>query len=298
MRIRLALIVTAAAAAASTLTAVPASQAAPVVATHAPLYLVSLGDSYAVGYEPGAMDGSNGFVAQLPALAAAKGYNLQIVQFGCGGATTTSLLTTNGCPNNFPSPGQQSYPDQTQIAAATQFIEAHQDQVGVITVSIGGNDITSCAAQAAPVPCVASAAKTVSDNVTSIAQQLRAAAGPATPIIGTTYPDVILGAWVNPGGEAAQSLARLSVMAFRSIINPALTTAYTASGGQLVDVTASTGAYGDMSRLVKASGYGMLPSPVARVCKLTYFCQQMDIHPTTRGYTIIARLVAAALPAA
>jgi hypothetical protein len=35
---------------------------------------------------------------------------------------------------------------------------------------------------------------------------------------------------------------------------------------------------------------------VADVCTLTYYCQLQDVHPRTRGYTVIARLIAATLP--
>ena len=55
------------------------------------------------------------------------------------------------------------------------------------------------------------------------------AAGPRVPLIGLTYPDVVLGAYVypkQPAPTAAISLANLSVVAFKSLINPALTKAY------------------------------------------------------------------------
>src|SRR3712207_6494020 len=60
-------------------------------------YYVSLGDSYATGYQatgPGqGRATSKGFANQLPAAARARGYSFKLVNFGCGGETTTSLLT-------------------------------------------------------------------------------------------------------------------------------------------------------------------------------------------------------------
>jgi len=43
---------------------------------------------------------------------------------------------------------------QTQVQAADAFIAANPGQVGLITISIGGNDVTACAAAANPVGCV------------------------------------------------------------------------------------------------------------------------------------------------
>ena len=65
--------------------------------------LLSLGDSYSVGWQelPGGTQGSthNGPADQLVPLAAARGWHLKLINLGCGGATTTSMLTASavGC---------------------------------------------------------------------------------------------------------------------------------------------------------------------------------------------------------
>ena len=56
--------------------------------------------------------------------------------------------------------------------------------------------------------------QSISENVTRIAARLRRAAGRKVRIVGTTYPDVILGQWV--GENADPELAKLSVVAFKS----------------------------------------------------------------------------------
>ena len=61
-----------------------------------PTYYVSLGDSYSVGYQPGL-----GATAGYTAYVAAKTH-LTLVNFGCAGATTTSILDTVGCPDVLP----------------------------------------------------------------------------------------------------------------------------------------------------------------------------------------------------
>ena len=131
---------------------------------------------------------------------------LELANFACSGATTTSLLNDVGCPSVALGPGAAPYDSQTQIEAAEAFLQAHPGQVDLITVSIGGNDVTKCAAQPDPVPCVTGAVSEVSTNLTTIVQRLRAAAGPDVLIVGTTYPDVLLGSWVS-GNPSDQQLA-------------------------------------------------------------------------------------------
>jgi hypothetical protein len=166
----------------------------------------------------------------------------------CGGATTTSLLRqTSRCGG--PAIDGVPWGGRTQLAAAERFIRPTAAAIALITVSIGGNDVTSCASQAEPVPCVAAAVQGIERNVAA-ARRLRRAAGPRPRIVGITYPDVILGRYIT-GQQADQDLARLSVVAFRSLINPALKKAYAAGRGRFVDVTAATGAYGSLEETAR-----------------------------------------------
>lgn len=267
-----------------------AGQAAKAAGT-SKTYYVSLGDSYSVGYQPdrGSTPGYTVVVA--------KATRLTLVNFGCGGATTTSLVSSVGCPDVLPhTAGGVTYPTTTQEAAALSFLNAHRGHIGLITVSIGGNDVTACASQANPISCVGTAVTGITKNVTSLAAALRTAAGPKVPLIGLTYPDVILGSYVYPSHPASASvlsLAKLSVVAFKSLINPALAKAYGAAQGSLVDVTKATGAYVPLTKTVHSRTYGTIPAAVASVCTLTWFCAQGNIHATTKGYTLIGKLVAA-----
>ena len=260
-------------------------------ATKSPTYYVSLGDSYSVGYQPG-----RGSTAGYTVVVA-KATRLKLVNFGCGGATTTSIVSSVGCPDVLPhTAGGVTYPTTTQEAAAVAFLTAHRGHIGLITVSIGGNDVTSCATQANPISCVSTAVAGITTNVTSLAAALRAAAGPGVPLIGLTYPDVILGSYVyptHPPTASTLSLAKLSVTAFKLLINPALTKAYAPAQGSLVDVTKATGAYVPLTRTVRYRPYGTIPAAVASVCTLTWFCAQGNIHATTKGYTLIGKLVVA-----
>jgi lysophospholipase L1-like esterase len=269
--------------------ALPAADSGAATKTKAPTYYVSLGDSYAVGYQP-SKGSTNGYTVPV-----AKATHLTLVNFGCGGATTSSILNDVGCPDVLPhTTGGQTYPTTTQIAAADAFITAHQGHIGLITVSIGGNDVTSCASQANPIACVGTAVQSITTNVTTLAGDLRTAAGTGVPIIGSTYPDVILGSYVyptHPASPATITLAKESVVAFKSLINPALKKAYVSAQGSLVDVTSATGAYGPLTKTVKTKRYGRIPVPVQKVCSLTWFCSKGDIHSKTPGYNIIGKLI-------
>ena len=267
------------------------STTAHAASSKSPTYYVSLGDSYSVGYQPGfgATPGYTVYVAGKT--------HLKLVNFGCAGATTTSLIASVGCPDPLPhTTGAAPYPTMTQSAAAEAFLTAHHGHIGLITVTIGGNDVIPCARQANVVNCVGTAVSGVSKNVTALVAALRAAAGPRVPLIGLTYPDVILGTYVYPSqppSASLVSLANLSVVAFKALINPALAKAYSSAGGSLVDVTAATGAYTPLTRTVRLVPYGTIPAPVASVCSLTWFCSQGNIHAKTTGYTLIGKLVVA-----
>jgi hypothetical protein len=262
-------------------------------------YYVSLGDSYAAGNQPTpnawAHHDSNGFAYQVVKLARAKGYRFQLLNFGCGGATTTSVLQQVGCSVSNPGPDTTSYPNQTQVAAASRFISRHRGRIGLISVSLGGNDVLACDAAAELLSCAKSVLKVVKRNLTVFLAPLRKSAGPGVPIVGITYPDIFLGSYLSPA-RSQKSLAVLSVTEFRSLFNPTLRAAYSSVGASFVDVTNATGAYTPFKQTTPYRSFKEVPVAVADVCTLTYYCQLQDVHPTTLGYTIIARLVVATLP--
>jgi lysophospholipase L1-like esterase len=253
-------------------------------------YYVSLGDSYSVGYQPtlGATPGYAGYAAART--------HLTLVNFGCAGATTTSILNKVGCPGVLPhTAGGKTYPTKTQIAAADAFLTSHRGQVGLITVTIGGIEVLPCALKPNAHVCAVAAMK-IDTNVKALVSDLRTAAGPAVPIIGLTYPDAGLGEYVWPSRTLAPStvsLAQSSVTAFKVLINPTLKKAYATANGAFVDVTAAMGAYTSLGRTVKTRTYGTIPAPVASLCALDWFCARGDIHPRTSGYTVIGKLIAA-----
>jgi lysophospholipase L1-like esterase len=288
-RIRAAL-----AAVAVSLVVVPAAHAAGKPGKQ---FYLSLGDSYAVGYQGDVKKTThNGFADQLLPLARKKGYDFTLVNQGCGGATTTSMLQQKGCPALALAPGAANYSNRTQVQAAVAFITKHRARMGLVTISIGGNDVDVCITQPDPLTCVANNMKGAVTNLKSIVRQLRRAGGPSLRIVGTTYPDVLLGAWVRQDvfGTNAFNLATSSLTGFDKYVNPGLKKAYSSGHAKFVDVTRATGAYGPFDTTTFAP-YGTIPTPVAKACKLTFFCQFLDIHMRTPGYGIIAKLIAGTL---
>jgi len=272
-------------------------------------YYISMGDSYSVGYQDPAIGNTAGFTAYV-----AKKEKMQLENFGCGGATTTSMFTQDGCPAAASAATDGvAYPDTDQVAAVVAFIDAHPGKVGLVTVSIGGNDVTACADASNPITCVIAAEGTIETNVTTLVDDVDGALvandDTSAHLVGTTYPDVILGNFVYPVGATDPVLAAQSVFAFDDLINPTLKTAYTSvSQGAFVDVTdapyklatagdetgsfnLTTGAY--TGPTTKLTGFGKhVPVAVAEVCTLTYYCSVAgDIHPDTAGYSFIAKLI-------
>jgi lysophospholipase L1-like esterase len=263
-----------------------------------PTYYVSLGDSYAAGNQPttGATAGTdtNGFAYQVVRLAAAKGDQFRLENFACDGATSATLLDQRGCSLAPPGPDTATYGDKTQATAAEQFISAHRSQIGLITVSIGGNDLLACSAASIVISCSRGAAKSIAKNLTTLLTGLRQSAGASVPIVGITYPDVFLGLY-RAKDPAQKKLATLSIQEFRQIFNPALRSSYLAAGARFVDVTAATGAYTPLTKTTVDPPFGTVPVAVADVCNLTYYCQLQDVHPTKAGYALIAGLIVATL---
>ena len=284
-----------AAATVASLVLVGAAGVSQAASTPHPYYL-SLGDSYSIGYQPGlgGTAGYTGYVAGKLILTAEN--------FGCGGATSSSIITSKGCGD----PASQDavhYTGITQEQAALNFIAAHKGTVRLITVSIGGNDFDGCSTAS----CVNAAMPKMEANIKSLVSALGKALTKASDtkarIIGLTYPDVDLGLYVyptDPPSSASLAQARSSILAFDDLINPTLKKAYlSVTRTSFVDVTsapylkATRGDDTSLQTTESLSPYGTVPVAVAEVCQLTYFCSQGNIHATTKGYNFIGSLVVA-----
>jgi lysophospholipase L1-like esterase len=248
--------------------------------TDDPFYYLALGDSLAVGYQPGSsFNPADGYVPQVYSVLAAKVPNSQLVNLGCGGATTTTLLSGGGAC---------TYTEGSQLAAAEKFLRDHRGHVLLVTIDIGGNDINSCATpNAIDVACAKAAIGTVAANLRKIMLRLRLAA-PLVRMVGMTYYDPYLAAWLS--GTDGQALAKLSVE-LTTLLNRTLTDVYTARRARVADVAGAFGTPTDPTKLT-----GSYPAPVANICALTWMCSRGDIHPNSDGYARIAQAFLAKLP--
>jgi lysophospholipase L1-like esterase len=246
---------------------------------------VSIGDSYAAGYQPDAGTTRNGFAYQVADQA-----GLRLVNYGCSGITSTALLRDRGCAAGALAPGGPEYAGTTQAGAALAFLRRYQAQVALVTVVIGGNDLQPCLFTADggkrpdAIACVTAAVATLRTNLATFLTDVRAAVGPGVRVVGLTYPDVYLGAWVRGDHTEATDSVRL----FRDVLNPALRDRYVAAAATFVDVTAAAGGYDPLTDTVADPTYGTVPRPVASVCALTFSCSRGDPHPTTEGHAAIA----------
>jgi lysophospholipase L1-like esterase len=254
---------------------------------HAPLYFVSLGDSLSVGEQPGP-DGvgrptGEGYADQLYAIAETRYPNLRLVKFGCMGATTTTVRFGGG---------RCTYEEGSQLAQAVEFLHAHAKFVAFVTIDIGINDFT-CQDAA---ECVPPGLATIGANLPEILGQLRAAAGPDTPIVGMTYYDPLLGLWL--AGRIPDAM--LSAQLF-ALINGTLKGIYAGAAMPVADVEATflTQDFADLETLPPPFPPLTVPVNVARICEWTWICvpppQGPNNHANALGYGAIAQTFAAIL---
>jgi hypothetical protein len=154
--------------------------------------------------------------------------------------------------------------------------------------------VSQCTSTPDPVACWDQVIDDLGPRLTDLVARIRAAAGPDVPILGTTYPNTVLGRWVVE--PVSEDLARLSAELYRQLFNPVLRDAYEKAGASFVDVTEATGGYGPLEETTRLEPYGEIPTSVATVCRLTNYCEHGDIHPNTEGYAVIADLLLEALP--
>jgi len=246
--------------------------------------------SYATGYRPADGDTPAGTTRDGFAYLVAEQSGLRLINVACNGATSAGLRDQPGCSPANRAPDAPDPAGRTQLDAAVQALREHQGRVGLVTVVIGGNDLTPCVPARDLLTCTSEAVAGIQANLAAILPVLREAAGDA-PIVGLTYPDVFLGAWVAPDFPDREDLARQSVPLFRQFFNTVLEAEYDKIDATFVDVTAATGAYGPLTETTQDPEYGPIPAPVAKVCALTYFCEHTDVHPTPAGHQAIAAAV-------
>ena len=257
-------------------------------------YYVSIGDSYAAGYRPTGPDGPgtshDSFVYLVGDKLAQTQSGWQVVNFGCTGETAHSMAFDNGCEPSAEAPGGAQYPNMPQAMAAVDFIEKHRSQIGLVTLAAGGNDIMQCINQtdaAAVQSCAETAITNVKQTLDPLVEHIRSTVGPTVPIVGVSYINVFNADASSDDPVVAQRAANARNL-FQNYLNPTLLDIYTRHGAEFVNSTDL--ADGNLSDSVKSwlPDRGTVPSSVAKVCTLTYYCAYSDPHPNPAGHAMIA----------
>jgi len=239
---------------------------------------LALGDSLAAGYQPGGAELRD---AAYPALAASRlgraGVELTVENLGCSGETTGSLLDGGKC----------TFDEGGQLAQAEAWLEENADEVRLVSIDIGGNDLLRCATKELTVDeaCVAKGLRAVSRNLPEALDRLQSAAGDDVPVLVLGYYNPWLAA--SYLGEGQDQLAA-AADAFTELTE-AIEKATDGAGATFVSLDE---AFALDDETPTSFGGREVPTNVAQVCTLTYTCTAGDIHLTEEGAATVARVLA------
>jgi lysophospholipase L1-like esterase len=232
---------------------------------------VALGDSLAAAV--GATSGK-GYVDDIYAKEHKKLKGLVLENLSCSGATTGSMLDGGGC----------SYTTGTQLGDAEAFLAAHSGKVALVTIDIGANDVDQCVSGTGiDMTCFNNGIKAITTNLPLILSGL-ASAGGSTPVVGMSYYDPFLAAWVLIPGSTGQSIAGES-LTLAGQLNTLLENDF--GSANTADVA---GAFETSDSALTGKWQGAsVPVNVARICEWTHMCTSEDFHADNAGHARIAK---------
>jgi lysophospholipase L1-like esterase len=276
------------------LLAVSGFTAATVTAAGTPAdarYYVALGDSLSTGFQP-TLEGEgiethSGYVDDIYSHERPHSHDLELVDFGCPGDTTTSLLTGTG---NYALAGRLrcDRSSGSQLNAAVAFLRSHRrvGEVPLITIDIGINDLNHCSALLYPGTCLQAGETAIKTNLPRILHALRTAAPAGTRFAAMTLYDTYLGKGPADGATTVNADAFLS--AYREA-NATISADDAATGFRTAGVADAFDTY-DTAPIHWRGAH--VAANVARTCALTWSCSpppiKHNIHPDGHGYRVIA----------
>lgn len=234
-------------------------------------WYLALGDSVSAGLQPGTgTDRTGAFTGQVLAAVQQDAPKTGLRNLACEESETSPEMISGG---------DCSYEEGSQLAQALVFLRAHSETTGLITLTIGGNDVKPClsSAPAAIQTCVAGKLAHLQANLSFILREIHAAAPQARVVIGNYYNPYI----VHP------SLGVLTAGA-QQALNRVIAGVAAAYGDPVADVSAAFGSY-------DGDGDPSLESARAMICENTWMCSLGNIHPNDAGYTLYAQAFIARL---
>lgn len=266
----------------------PVASAGPTKVTPKKYYL-ALGDSLAFGYQgykvvsPFAESQfQTGYVDDLTTYLKTIKPDIQTVNKGCPGATSTELISVAGC-TTYPFQLHSAYaPGKSQLQDSITFLNANAGKVSPISLNIGPNDILrlingpiisgGCGGLGNPnvIACLTAAApalfNSIATNVGNTLGQLKAAAPGANIILQGLYnPYAVVPGFGGPSNALATQL------------NAVLASVAAGAGATFVDV------------------FPTINASLGTVCAYTLMCPPSpgapDIHASDAGYQKLADLM-------
>ncbi len=262
-------------------------------------YYVSVGDSYAAGYRAdggSGIEAGDGYAYQLTESLNRSG-RWKLRNFGCTGQSAQGMQYDNGCAAGALASGGVDYSGTTQLRAAAQFMAEHRDQVGLVTVAMGANDIVRCldlADDGAIQQCAEQMSVEIRENLGVFLTATRELLGNAVPIVGISYFNVFRAAG-HVGAPEADRRSILSGILLDNYVTPSLQDVYAGAGAHFVDVSTMAGDDLPDSRMAPLPGHGTVSASTARICVLTYYCSDQDPHPNRAGHALIAKAIEEAI---
>jgi lysophospholipase L1-like esterase len=262
-----------------------AGDAAAATGVH---YYLVLGGSEAEGIQPtglsvdGGRPTDHGYAQDLVDDLRSRLPDLQVKDMGCQAESSRTMVEGTG--DCHPAAG-------SQLDEAVEFLHAHRNQVSLVTIDIGFNDIAPCLYNVTRIEstCVDQGIASLKEYLPIILSELKAAIGRSTAVIGLTHYDPLLGDYLVPG---AQSLEVQSVSAIDHL-NSALVSLYSENHIPIANV-ASVFATADNTKVADGP-LGVIPKSVADICEYTFVCDGPVngnyAHPSDSGYRLIASTI-------
>jgi lysophospholipase L1-like esterase len=261
------------------------------------LRVISMGDSLAVGVQPKLLGGGEetrqGYPRRFAADLRDEGRGVRLVELGCGGATSGSVLSGGRkCAPGRDTPYRNQDPSTSQASWAEGLLSSTRGTPRVVLVDIGGNDVGSCYSAGRVLPgCIAKAGAALRTNLSELLSRLREV-DRDVPIGVLTLYDPLLGLWDDQ--PASRPLLAREHRTFLARVNGAIARAARRHDATIVDLAGAM----DQSAPLDP-GSNIRPRAVTAVCRYTWMCvsapRTPDIHLRKAGYDLAARAALSAL---